>query len=234
MLDFSFVCCITLNKSFNLESRYLMYKVGTRATSLESCKCFCCVHSLTFWFVHNSVLELLEVKACVLSISNFECPTNGRHSINELWSLSNICHNNNSDFLFKGNASFFFSFLTFWETSALFYKVPASIYNFICSTQFSSVQSLSLVRLFATPMNCSTPGLPVHYQLPEFTQTHVHRGSDAIQPSHPLSSPSPPAPNPSQHQSLFQWINSSHEVAKVLEFQLQYHSLQRTPRADLL
>ena len=61
---------------------------------------------------------------------------------------------------------------------------------------------------------------PVHHQLPEFTQTHVHRVSDAIQSSHLLSSPSPPAPNPSQHQSLFQWVNSLHEVAKVLEFQL--------------
>ena len=70
------------------------------------------------------------------------------------------------------------------------------------------------------PMNRSTPGLPVHHQLPEFTQTHVHRVSDAIQPSHPLSSPSPLAPNPSQHKSLFQWVSSSHEVAKVLEFQL--------------
>ena len=70
------------------------------------------------------------------------------------------------------------------------------------------------------PMNRSTPGLPVHHQLPEFTRTHVHRVSDAIQLSHPLSSPSPPAPNPSQHQSLFQWVNPSHEVAKVLEFQL--------------
>ena len=70
------------------------------------------------------------------------------------------------------------------------------------------------------PMNHSTPGLPVHHQLLEFPQTHVHRVSDAIQPSHPLSSPSPPAPNPSQHQSLFQWVNFSHEVAKVLEFQL--------------
>ena len=83
-------------------------------------------------------------------------------------------------------------------------------------------------------MNRSTPGLPVHHQLPEFTQTHIHRVSDAIQPSHPLSSPSPPAPNPSHHQSLFQSVNSSHEVAKVLEFQLQHHSLQRNPRADLL
>ena len=73
-------------------------------------------------------------------------------------------------------------------------------FHFMC---FSSVQSLSHVRL-CDPMNCSTPGLPVHHQLLEFTQTHIHRVGDAIQPSHPLSSPSPPAPNPSQHQSLFQ------------------------------
>ena len=84
------------------------------------------------------------------------------------------------------------------------------------------------------PMNRSTPGLPVYHQLLEFTQTRVHRVSDAIQPSHPLSSPSPLAPNPSQHQSLFQWVNSSHEVAKVLESQLYHHSFQRNPRADLL
>ena len=70
------------------------------------------------------------------------------------------------------------------------------------------------------PMNRSTPGFPVQHQLLEFTETHVHQVSDAIQPSHPLSSPSPPAPNPSQHRSLFQWVNSSHEVAKILEFQL--------------
>ena len=86
-------------------------------------------------------------------------------------------------------------------------------------TQFSSVQLLSHVRL-CDPMNCSTPGLPVQHQLSESTQTHVHQVSDAIQPSHPLSSPSSPARNPSQHHSLFQWVNSSHEVAKVLEFQL--------------
>ena len=97
---------------------------------------------------------------------------------------------------------------------------------------FSSVQSLSHVRLFATPWITAWPGLPVHHQLPKFT--HVHRVSDAIQASHPLSSPSPPASYPSQHQSLFQWVNSSHEVAKVLEFQLHHHSSQRNPRADLL
>ena len=87
-----------------------------------------------------------------------------------------------------------------------------------CSVQFSSVTP-SWPTL-CDPMNRSTPGLPVHHQLPEFTQTHVHRLSDAIQPSHPLSSPFPLAPSPSQHQSLFQWVNSSHEVAKVLELQL--------------
>ena len=78
------------------------------------------------------------------------------------------------------------------------------------------------------------PGLPVHHQLLEFTQTHVYQVGDAIQPSHPLSSPSPPAPNPSQHQSLFQWVSSSHEVAKVLEFQPQYQSFQWTSRTYLL
>ena len=96
-----------------------------------------------------------------------------------------------------------------------------SIWSILYSTltvQFSSVpQSCPTL---CDPMNFSTPGLPVHQQLPEFTQTHVHQVSDAIQPSHSLSPPSPPAPNPSQHQALFQWVNSSHEVAKVLEFQL--------------
>ena len=81
---------------------------------------------------------------------------------------------------------------------------------------FSSVQFSRSVVTLCDPMNRSTPGLPVHHQLPEFTQTHVHRVGDAIQLSHPLSSLSPPDPDPSQHESLFQWVNSSHEVAKVL------------------
>ena len=98
--------------------------------------------------------------------------------------------------------------------------------------QFSSV-SQSCPTL-SNPINCSTPGLRVHHQLPEFTQTHVHRLGDAIQPSHPLLSPSPPAPNLSQHQSLFQWVNSSREAAKVLEFQLQHQSFLWTPRTNLL
>ena len=105
-------------------------------------------------------------------------------------------------------------------------------YSFPGTIQFSSVAQSCLT--LCDPMNRSTPGLPVHHQHLEFTQTHVHRVGDAIQLSHPLSFPSPPALNPSQHQSLFQWVNSSHEVAKVLEFQLQHHSFQRNPRADLL
>ena len=98
--------------------------------------------------------------------------------------------------------------------------------------QFTSVAQSCLT--FCDPMNRSTPGLPVHHQLLEFTQTHVHRVSDAIQSSHPLSSPSPPALYPIQHQGLFQWVNSLHEVAKVLEFELQCQSFQCTPRTDLL
>ena len=90
--------------------------------------------------------------------------------------------------------------------------------------QFSSVTQ-SCPPL-CDPMNRSTPGLPVRHKLLEFTQTHARRVGDAIQPSLPLPSPSPPAPNPSQHQGLFQRVNSSHEVAKVLEFQLQHQSFQ--------
>ena len=109
--------------------------------------------------------------------------------------------------------------------------------KFINSVQFNSVaQSCPTL---CDPMNRSTPGLPVHHQLLGSTQTHVHQVGDAIQPSHPLSSPSPPACNPSQHQSLFQWVNSLHEVAKILEFQLQHRPSNEHPglisfRMDLL
>ena len=102
--------------------------------------------------------------------------------------------------------------------------------------RLSSVQCNSVVQLCLTlcnPMDHSTPGFPVYHQLPEFTQTHVHRVGDAIQPSHPLSSPSPPALNLSQHQGLFKWVSSLHQVVKVLEFQLHL-SFQWTLRADPL
>ena len=103
----------------------------------------------------------------------------------------------------------------------LYYVALSSVV--VCPTNDSSVSSVTqLCPTPCDPMNYSTPGLPVHHQLPEFNQTHVHWVSDAIQPSHPLSSPSPPALNLSQHQGLFKWVSSSHQVAKVLEFQLQH------------
>ena len=99
------------------------------------------------------------------------------------------------------------------------------------SVQFSSIaQSCPTL---CDPIDSSMPGLPVHHQLLEFTQTHVHWAGDAIQPSHPLSSPSSPAFNLSQHQALFKWVSTLHQVAKVLEFQLQHQSFQWTPRSDL-
>ena len=100
------------------------------------------------------------------------------------------------------------------------------------SDQFSSV--FQSCPTLCDPINHSTPGIPVPHQLPQSTQTHVYRVGEAIRPSYPLSSPSPLAPNPSQHQGVFQWVSSSHEVAKELELQLQYQSFQWTPRTDLL
>ena len=97
---------------------------------------------------------------------------------------------------------------------------------------FSSVTQLCLI--LCDPTSCSTPGLPVRRQLPEFTQTHVHWVGECIQPSHPLSAPSPHAFNLSQHQGLFKWVSSSHQLAKVLEFQLQYQSFQWIFRTDFL
>ena len=110
-----------------------------------------------------------------------------------------------------------------WNTSQQLEKQKDNWYTQKNGWLFSSVQFSLVAQLCPTlcnPHESQCAGLPLHHQLPEFIQTHVHRVSDAIQPSHPLSSSSPPAPNPSQHQSLFQWVNSSHEVAKVLKFQL--------------
>ena len=103
------------------------------------------------------------------------------------------------------------------------------IHSFV---QFSSIAQSCLT--LCDPMDCSTTGFLVHLQLQELTQTHVHRVGDAIQPSHPLSFPSPPAFNFSQHQGLYQWVSSSHQVTKVLEFQLQHQSFQWIFRTDFL
>ena len=125
----------------------------------------------------------------------------------------------------------------FWIS--FLFRSPQSIeQNSLCytvgphSVQFSSV--VQSCPTLCNPMDCSTPGLPVHHQLPDFTQTHVRWVGVAIQPSYPLSSPSPPAFNLSQHQGLFQSVSSSHQVAKVLEFQLQHQSFQRIFRTDFL
>ena len=108
----------------------------------------------------------------------------------------------------------------------MYLSITASSVKFRSATQ----SCLTLCN----PMDCSTPGLPVHHQHREFTQTHVHWVSDAIQPTHPLSSPSPPALNLSQHQGLFKWVSSSHQVVKVLQLQLQHQSFQWIFRTDFL
>ena len=117
--------------------------------------------------------------------------------------------------------------LSHWITILiLIYWVSVLLSNLTLFFEYLSIRSDQIRSVaqscptLGDPMNCSMPGLPVHHQLPELTETRVHWVSDAIQPSHPLSFPSPLAPNPSQHQSLFQWINSLHEEAKVLEFQI--------------
>ena len=121
-----------------------------------------------------------------------------------------------------------------WWECKLVYLLRKTVWIFLktLKVELLTVPISSVTQSCLTlcdPINHSTLGLPVHHQFQEFTQTHVYRVSDAIQHTHPLSSPSLPAPNPSQHQSLFQWVNSSHEVAKELEFQLQYHSFQEKP-----
>ena len=112
------------------------------------------------------------------------------------------------------------------------HKYNKEVSPLVYSVQLSSITQLCLTVFDA--MDCSTPGFPVHHQLPELTQTHVHWVDDAIQPSHPLWSPFPPTFNLSQHRDLFKWVSSSHQVAKVLEFQIQHHSFHWTPRTDLV
>ena len=131
-------------------------------------------------------------------------------------------------------------FLALWlqikaEVLTMAYRAPDPVLPLPKLLLGSSVQfSHSVAFNSLWPMDCSMPGLPVHHQLLEFTQTHVHWVGNANQPSHSLYSPSPPAFNLPQHQGLFKWVSSSHKVAKVLEFQLQHQSLQWTPRTDLL
>ena len=134
-------------------------------------------------------------------------------------------HNTESNFMKVPESNknrFFRSALITWERKMG--SIPVGKF------QFSSIaQSCPTL---CDSKNRNTPGFPVHHRLLEFTQTHVHWVSDAIQPSHPLSSPSLPSLNLSQHQGFFKCVSSSHQVAKVLEFQLQHQSFQWTPRTD--
>ena len=114
----------------------------------------------------------------------------------------------------------------YWPQTQKF-AIPSEKQN-----QLSSVTQSCLT--LCDLMDCSTPGLSIHRQLPEFTQTHVHWVGDAIQPSYPQSSPSPPAFNLFQHQGLFQWVSFLHQVAKVLKFQFQHQSFQWIIRTDFL
>ena len=112
---------------------------------------------------------------------------------------------------------------------------PTIKYAFLPTTENPMNRGVAqLCPTLCDPMNRSTPGFLVHHQLPESTQIHVHWFGDAIKPFHPLSSPSPPAFNLSQHQGLFKWVCSLHQVAKGLEFQLQRQSFQWTLRTDFL
>ena len=167
-------------------------------------------------------------------------------------SCSFFCMQCSSIYVFCPNPSFLKSLLKFHLTTlfeitsnsvshqltssppAAFFQSIVSISLTSSNTQydFSSVTQLCLT--LCDPMDCSTPALSVCHQLPEFTQIHVHWVDDAIQPAHPLLSPSPPTFNLSQHQGLFKWVSSLHQVAKILEFQLQHQSFQWMFRTDLL
>ena len=147
-----------------------------------------------------------------------------------LWILGSMYFSKSMFLLLSGG-------FPFWRLTFLSFFL--SFKKFLCcakSSQLESVQfSHSVMSDSLRPHGLQhTPGLPVHHQLPELTQTHVYWVGDAIQPSHPLSSPSPPAFNFSQHQGFFQWVSSSHQVAKVLEFQLQHQSFQWIFRTDFL
>ena len=148
-------------------------------------------------------------------------------------------------FLFQNIIQFFKHFIFIFNFQGFFGIVLWMLLLFLCnifhgflrcfhSSSVSSVQLFSCVQLLATPWTAACQAFPVHHQPLELAQTHVHLVNDAIQPSHPVSSPAPPTFNLSQHQGLFKWVTSSHQVAKVLELPLQYQSFQWIFRTDFL
>ena len=180
---------------------------------------FCCVWLfVTLWTIaHQSPLSMVFSKQGYWR--GLPCPPPGRSSQPRGWTWAS-CTSCLAGILFT--LSHLGSPLFEWMD-----------YNcFIYLFQFSSVAQSCLT--LCDPMDCSTPGFPVHHQLPELAQIHVHWVGDAIQLSHPLLSPSPPAFNLSQHQGLFQWVSSSHQVAKVLKLQFQLQYFQWIFRTDFL
>ena len=199
---------------------------------------------LLSWWCHPtnsfSVVPLLLSPSIFSSIRVFSNESVLHNRWPKYWSFSFRISPSNE---YSGLISFRLDLLAVQETLKSFLQHHSSKASILqCSAFFivelTSIHQFSSVApscpTLCNPMNRSTPGLPIHHHLPEFTQTHVHWVSDAIQPSHPWSSPSPPAPNLPQHHSLFQLVSSSHEVAKVLEFQTQHQSFQWTPRTGFL
>ena len=164
-------------------------------------------------------------------------------------SLNSFCHKISKTWIHEGSCFQIFRivvavvqslscvqiFVNSWNAAhlaSLSFTISQSLLKLVSIESVSSVTQLCPTR--CNSMDCSTPGFPVHHQLPDLAQTHVHWVSDAIQPSPPLSSTSPPALYLSQHQGLFQWVSSLHQVARVLEFQLQHQSFQWIIRTDFL
>ena len=201
------VLVLSLKLFFLKPSNLLRNPIGTFGNNAKS-DCFSPHAMLAPWWGENIISGLLSYSSLLLpSLSSSVLVIETRHYLREMYIMSTLCP----------------------ELSILFWK---KLRNFCKVLQFSLVTQSCLT--LCNPMNHSMPGLPVHHKLLEFTQTHVHRVSDAIQPSHPLSSPSLPTFNLSQNQGLFQWVGSSHHVAKVLEFQLQHQSFRWIFRTNFL
>ena len=182
-------------------------RTGLHVYAISTQHCACNIKEVQGWFWNS--LETLD-----FSFPDLEGSLKSYHQLD---SLENV-HTLSLPFL----ETYYFSRQT---------DRQAELWDSLCVLTFILSHSCccpvtQLCLTLCGPVDCSTPGLPVLYHLPELTQIHVHWFGDAIQPSHPLSSPSPPALNLSQHQGLFQWVGSPHQMAKVLEFQLQHQSFQ--------
>ena len=194
-----------------LSASFFFFSFFFSCTSPHACLSsfyFLCLEFCVFkvFFSQNVFAHLSWLDSFAKSSPHWRTPSAALSPV--IWQhVSVTAKDNRMEVIWRHVGRFKWRLIPPWDIQCAYHIVQLSSVTQSCPT-------------LCDPMNRSTPGLPVHHQLLEFTQTHVHRVSDATQPSHPWSPPSPPAPNPSQHQSLFQWVNTSHEVAKVLEFQL--------------